>query len=33
MNIRAMGAAASTATNWLNNVIIAQITPYGLNVS
>ncbi|GFZ47085.1 hypothetical protein JCM24511_04827 [Saitozyma sp. JCM 24511] len=31
MNIRAMGAAASTATNWLNNVIIAQITPYGLN--
>jgi len=28
MNIRALGASVSTASNWLNNVIIAQVTPY-----
>jgi MFS family permease len=33
MNLRAMGSAASTASNWLNNVIIGQVTPIGLNVS
>jgi hypothetical protein len=27
MNLRAKGAAVSTASNWLNNVIIAQVTP------
>ncbi|KAK1924540.1 general substrate transporter [Papiliotrema laurentii] len=27
MNIRALGASVSTASNWLNNVIIAQVTP------
>lgn len=29
MNQRALGTAVSTAANWLNNVIIGQITPYG----
>lgn len=28
MNQRALGTAVSTAANWLNNVIIGQITPY-----
>ncbi|BEJ17436.1 hypothetical protein CspHIS471_0608370 [Cutaneotrichosporon sp. HIS471] len=27
MHMRALGASVSTASNWLNNVIIAQITP------
>jgi MFS family permease len=31
MNLRAMGSAVSTASNWLNNVIIGQVTPVGLN--
>ncbi|KAG7562239.1 hypothetical protein FFLO_02325 [Filobasidium floriforme] len=30
MNLRAMGTSASTAANWLNNVIISQFTPIGL---
>jgi hypothetical protein len=29
MNQRALGTAVSTASNWLNNVIIGQVTPYG----
>jgi len=29
MNMRALGASVSTASNWMNNVIIAQVTPYG----
>jgi MFS family permease len=29
MNQRALGTSVSTAANWLNNVIIGQITPYG----
>jgi MFS family permease len=29
MNQRALGTAISTAANWLNNVIIGQVTPYG----
>lgn len=29
MNQRALGTSVSTASNWLNNVIIGQITPYG----
>jgi hypothetical protein len=29
MNLRALGTSVSTASNWLNNVIIAQVTPYG----
>lgn len=29
MNQRAYGTALSTASNWLNNVIIGQITPVG----
>lgn len=29
MNQRALGTAVSTASNWLNNVIIGQITPVG----
>ena len=28
MNQRALGTAVSTAANWLNNVIIGQVTPY-----
>jgi len=28
MNQRALGTAVSTASNWLNNVIIGQVTPY-----
>ncbi|ORY20790.1 general substrate transporter [Naematelia encephala] len=31
MNIRALGASVSTASNWANNVIIAQVTPYGFS--
>ncbi|GFZ51180.1 hypothetical protein JCM24511_08938 [Saitozyma sp. JCM 24511] len=31
MNLRALGTSVSTASNWLNNVIIAQITPYGFS--
>jgi len=31
MNQRALGTAVSTAANWLNNVIIGQITPYGFD--
>lgn len=31
MNQRALGTAVSTASNWMNNVIIGQITPYGFN--
>lgn len=30
MHLRAMGTAASTASNWANNVMIAQVTPIGL---
>lgn len=33
MNLRAMGGAVSTASNWLNNTIIGQVTPVGLKVS
>lgn len=33
MNLRAMGGAAATASNWLNNTIIGQVTPVGLKVS
>ncbi|WVR09807.1 hypothetical protein IAU60_006883 [Kwoniella sp. DSM 27419] len=29
MNQRALGTSVSTASNWLNNVIIGQVTPYG----
>ncbi|CAK9784796.1 general substrate transporter [Cutaneotrichosporon oleaginosum] len=28
MHMRALGTSVSTASNWLNNVIIAQITPF-----
>jgi len=31
MNLRALGASASTASNWLNNVLISQITPYAFD--
>jgi hypothetical protein len=31
MNQRALGTAVSTAANWLNNVIIGQVTPYGFS--
>jgi len=31
MNQRAYGTAVSTASNWLNNVIIGQITPIGFD--
>ncbi|GFZ48519.1 hypothetical protein JCM24511_06267 [Saitozyma sp. JCM 24511] len=31
MNIRALGTSTATACNWLNNVIIAQITPYAFS--
>jgi len=31
MNLRALGTSVSTASNWLNNVIIAQVTPYGFD--
>lgn len=31
MNLRALGTSASTASNWLNNVIISQITPFGFD--
>jgi MFS family permease len=31
MNQRALGTAVSTAANWLNNVIIGQVTPYGFD--
>ncbi|GFZ46483.1 hypothetical protein JCM24511_04730 [Saitozyma sp. JCM 24511] len=30
-NLRALGTSASTASNWLNNVLISQITPYGFD--
>jgi len=29
MTQRSLGTAVSTASNWLNNVIIGQVTPYG----
>jgi hypothetical protein len=31
MNLRALGASASTASNWLNNVLISQVTPYAFD--
>lgn len=31
MNLRALGASVSTASNWLNNVIISQVTPYAFD--
>jgi hypothetical protein len=31
MNLRARGTSVATASNWLNNVIIAQVTPYAFN--
>lgn len=31
MNLRALGASASTASNWLNNVLISQVTPFAFD--